>query len=286
MNYAIVTPAKNEEANIDYLFFSIKKQSIKPKVWIIVNDNSDDRTKEFVERNLHLYGEDFKHCDVILYNNEKQSEYDLKIHYSEVVKKGFDIVQEIIANNNISLDYIGILDSDLFPEPNYYEKLMEHMNENKIDICSGNVKVLTAHKLIIEKVAEDWPRGGCRLYTYKCYGSAGFEITRSPDTYSTLKAQMLGFRVGNFKEAFVLSLRETGSRHAYKYYGESDRYFGYEYLYALSKFMFKFLKNPSKALAYINGYMNMKEVCPDKDIVQYVRKNGKRKILMKLKRLN
>lgn len=282
MNYGIATPAKNEESNIDHLFFAMKNQSIKPRVWVIVNDNSSDNTKELIEKNMELYKEEFKQCKIILHNNSEGSVYDLKIHYSEVVRKGFDLIEEFILDNNISLDYIGILDSDLFPNADYYERLMNYMKENNIHICSGNVQVKTGDSLKLEKVAHNWPRGGCRLYAYDCFITSGFEITRSPDTYSTLKAEMLGFSIGNCKEIFVLSLRETGSRHAYKYYGESDKYFGYPLFYALGKFGFKFLKNPSKAISYFKGYITMKDLCENESIVQYVRSHSKNKIIKKI----
>lgn len=283
MNYAIVTPAKNEEVNIDYLFFHMRKQIVKPKLWVIINDNSDDSTKELVEKNIEIYKDFFKGSKIILYNNTEKAKYDLKVRYSKVVKIGFDIIEKAVKDGEVNIDYIGILDADLFPEEIYFDKLMKTMKKYNIAIASGNVKVLYQDKVKIEKVANNWPRGGCRLYGYEEFKQIGFDITRSPDTYSCLKAQMMGYKIANVSGIYVTSFRETGSRHAYKYYGESDRYFGYPKFYAATKFAYKFVKSPEKAIAYIDGYLNMREECKDKDVVRYVKKSAAGKIVKKLK---
>ena len=41
-NYVLVTPIKNEEANLPGLIDSIENQDLKPILWVIVDDSSDD----------------------------------------------------------------------------------------------------------------------------------------------------------------------------------------------------------------------------------------------------
>ena len=45
--YIIITPAKNEEKHINLTIQSVISQTIRPIQWIIVDDNSNDRTAEY-----------------------------------------------------------------------------------------------------------------------------------------------------------------------------------------------------------------------------------------------
>ena len=47
-NYILVTPAKNEAKNLPSLIKAVFNQSIKPILWIIVNDGSTDKTLDWV----------------------------------------------------------------------------------------------------------------------------------------------------------------------------------------------------------------------------------------------
>ncbi|MCH7649450.1 MAG: glycosyltransferase, partial [Thaumarchaeota archaeon] len=46
INYDVLIPARNEELIIEKTLHHLSKQSIKPNLVIVVNDNSNDRTKE------------------------------------------------------------------------------------------------------------------------------------------------------------------------------------------------------------------------------------------------
>jgi len=48
INYDVLIPARNEELMIEKTLYHVNKQSIKPNSVIVVNDNSNDRTKEIV----------------------------------------------------------------------------------------------------------------------------------------------------------------------------------------------------------------------------------------------
>lgn len=56
--YIVVTPCRNEEKNIPNLVQSITAQTIRPVLWVIVDDGSTDRTSEIVKirdiTNLHV----------------------------------------------------------------------------------------------------------------------------------------------------------------------------------------------------------------------------------------
>ena len=46
LSYALVTPARNERGNLARLAESVRAQQHGPDVWVIVDDGSDDGTRE------------------------------------------------------------------------------------------------------------------------------------------------------------------------------------------------------------------------------------------------
>ncbi len=50
VRYVIITPARNEEENIEATIRSVVGQSILPSEWIIVNDGSTDQTGAIIRR--------------------------------------------------------------------------------------------------------------------------------------------------------------------------------------------------------------------------------------------
>jgi len=48
--FVIITPAHNEEALIEQTLESMVAQTVRPLKWVVVSDNSTDRTAEIVRR--------------------------------------------------------------------------------------------------------------------------------------------------------------------------------------------------------------------------------------------
>ena len=49
-DYVLITPAHNEEKNIERTIKSVVNQTIIPNKWIIVDDGSTDKTNEIIKR--------------------------------------------------------------------------------------------------------------------------------------------------------------------------------------------------------------------------------------------
>ena len=50
MNYVVISPVKNEAEFIEMTIESMIHQTIKPSVWVIVNDGSNDATESIVRK--------------------------------------------------------------------------------------------------------------------------------------------------------------------------------------------------------------------------------------------
>ncbi|WP_439489779.1 glycosyltransferase [Algoriphagus sp.] len=263
---AIVTPLKNEIDNISFLIDKISSQSIPISYWIIVENGSVDGSRERLAEISEIKNvENF----VVLNFSLPNEKYELGIKYATVVNQGFNYLknQGILDN----LDYVGILDADCFPPPNYYEELTTFMSsDSKIGISSGLAYSLDG---VYDGKSRDWVRGNCRLWKISCFKQAGYFVGPSADALSVCKAELLGW-TSKPKHDLKYECREVGNKVNYSYYGYSAYFRGISPLYALIKsFNYARLGQFSNFKGYFSGYFGSyfggKERIEDKEIKLY-----------------
>jgi glycosyltransferase involved in cell wall biosynthesis len=250
MKIALVTPLKNERENIERFLSVLSKQSIEIFSVIILENDSDDGSKEYLEPILTV--PNIKHFTVINLEFEDKS-YRVDAKYSSIVQKGFEYLEQQEYFND--LDFIGILDSDCFPEENYYEELTAFMNsDNKLGISSGLI-FTDAGKL--HKTNINWVRGGCRLWKIDCFKSAGFLVEPSPDVISVALAHIHGWTTRPCKRIKVIS-REVGENGDYSFYGASAHYRGHTIIYIIIRSLYYTLYKLDlvRAIQYLRGYLS------------------------------
>lgn len=205
--FLLVTPAKNEEDFLPKVIDSVCSSTVIPKLWVIVDDNSSDSTKNIVLTNK----KNNKFIELLSLNEPHPR--DLVFHYSYVCKLGFDYAIQFANEKNINWDYIVLLDADTVVDSNYFEGVMSEMNANqKIGISSGNVHILKKDEVMHIKVLGDIPSGTARVWNKKCfYETGGYMITQAPDSVSRVKAHLNGWSVVRFNKYSAYQLRETSS---------------------------------------------------------------------------
>jgi glycosyltransferase involved in cell wall biosynthesis len=239
----LVTPIKDEIDNLEKLFDSVLKQKMKIDTWVFIENDSIDGTKKA----LREYQKTKYDINVVVKNRGNENKkYELGFKYSSLVRMGMDYLI-----NHSDCNYIGILDADCFPEEDYYKILIAHFDKNeKLGIISGCI--------IYDNGQIDFnrnkPRGGCRLWKRECLLDAGYIISMSADSVSSVKAVSKGWEVMATKDTFVSS-RDVGKRVNFEYYGKSAYYRGFSINYCAIK-TFKYLckGNFSKAYNYFRGY--------------------------------
>lgn len=247
-NIALVTPLKNEIDNLPKLIKSIELQSMCIFSWVIIENDSDDGSTEYLNRLIKV--ENVQNLKVLHLEFENK-DYQLGIKYSTIVKHGFEYLQATDYFDKI--EYIGILDADCFPESNYYRKLIQHFEKDfLLGIASGIIKYPDN---TIEKSNADRARGGCRLWRIECFNNNSYEIGMSADSISGAKALLNGWSVNSFEDAMVFS-RKVGSRYTSMYPGISAYYRWVPLHYILIKFFLLILKFQFKeAYGLLSGYI-------------------------------
>ena len=248
-NIALVTPLKDEIENIEKFIFSISSQTTRIKCLIILENDSIDGSKEYLDKISEIDNVDFFEVINISFDNK---EYNIEHKYSSIISKGFNRLKDLSFYNE--LDYIGILDSDCFPEPAYYEKLIGFMDSNlQMGISSGIIYTPEGKLHIADP---NWVRGGCRIWNKKCLDETGFPIEPSPDAITVALAHIAGWETETLKSAHVIS-REVNERLTnYENFGKRAYYRGHSTSFALLKFLHFAIRKrkPKVAIDYIKGY--------------------------------
>lgn len=197
-NIALVTPLKDEINNIGRFLSTIEHQSIPIKSLVIVENDSEDGSKEYLKKLSHIKNiENFK----VIHINFKDSTYRVGKKYATIVNKGFQYLKHEPYYDN--LDYIGILDCDVFPERDYYKKLTSFMFAHpKIGISSGLTFTESGKQHIAN---QNWVRGNSRIWTKECFDEAGYKIAYTADTVSVALAHLKGWKTKTLKSAKVTS---------------------------------------------------------------------------------
>lgn len=233
---ATIIPARNEEQFIGETLTALLNQDIDDNYIIVVNDGSEDKTKEVVDS--------FPNIELINIENRGFDAQGTPI-LARVINQGLEkLVPEV------SYDYIMILGSDHILPSNYIRKIVDHMDHNRaIAICSGQIKGEKS------KV----PRGSGRIVRSDFWKSIGLQypLKFGFETYLLIKAQQLGYRIDVLNDLISITSRPTRKsykKETYISYGKSLRALGYIQLYSAGRIGLISLKNPKGAFYMLQGY--------------------------------
>ena len=233
---ATIIPARNEEKFIGETLTALSNQDIDDNYIIVVNDGSEDKTKEVVNS--------FPNIELINIENRGFDAHGTPI-LARVINQGLEkLVTEI------SHDYIMILGSDHILPSNYIRKIVDHMDHNRnVAICSGQIKDEKS------KV----PRGSGRIVRSNFWKAIGLQypLKFGFETYLLIKAQQLGYSIDVLNDLISVTNRPTRKsykKETYISYGKSLRALGYVHLYSLGRIGLISLKNPKGAIYMLQGY--------------------------------
>ncbi|OEU41974.1 glycosyl transferase [Methanosarcina sp. Ant1] len=255
--YILTTPCKNEEKSLPKLAESIINQTITPNLWLIVNDNSIDKSAEIL-RDLETK---YHWIRVVASEGTKR---DLSFHYAKVVSEGLSLASEISSAEKIPFEYIGLIDADMILEKSFFEKIIDRFEKDPhLGVASGSTAYYdTDDILVTENGRDNLPIGGLRVWNRECFiETGGFPISYSADSVSNVLAILHGWDTKKFDDILGIQTRRTGSAEGlwkgYKIKGESDYYRDYHPLYVIFKFVKYSFTLPSYiGIAYIEGYIN------------------------------
>jgi len=266
--YILVTAAKNEEKNLPKLIRSVVEQTIKPVVWVIVDDGSTDNTYKVLE-------EAKKKIDwiqVVRLEGAVENR-DIGFHLSNVMMKAFDFAIGYCKKNKVDYEYLGNVDGDMIVEQDFFEKLLKEFEKNpKLGVAGGGVQYIKNGKIINMSMDAEEPSGGLMLIRRKCYEACdGIQLTCCWDSVLKAKARLRGWETRRFEYIKALETRIPGSESYWRrglHGGESAYYLNLHPINVFIRSM-KLCKNSyRRGIAYMLGYVlsflqRREKICDD-----------------------
>lgn len=284
--YVILTPAHNEEPLIEKTIHSMINQTVRPLKWIVVNDNSTDRTGEIVER----YSSDYDFIQLI---NVKRSG---ERHFGNKVAAFNRGLSEVLG---LDYQFIGNIDADISLEKDHFEKILREFDADpKLGIAGGMVSSCIGDQFVSQNVALDSVAGAVQLFRRDCFEQIGGYLALplgGIDAAAEIMARMKGWKVRTFPEISVLEHRRTGTATARPLASkvkEGKRFhsLGYSFPFLCVRCVYRLTDRPrvigsaATLFGYLVGMIRGNPVVLPPDVVGYLRAEQRGKLTRLLKR--
>jgi poly-beta-1,6-N-acetyl-D-glucosamine synthase len=202
IKYALISPARNEEAYIKKTLDSVIAQTLLPQRWIIVDDGSTDNTGTIVRE----YAARHDFIELITRNGDEERSFASK---SRAIAVAYERLQ------GVAFDYIGNLDTDIELPPSYYEDILRRMEADPALGLAGGIRYdLVNGKFQLVDCSRNSVGGPIQLFRRTCYDMIG-GYKALPyggiDGVAEISARMHGWKVQSFTEYRVHHYRATGT---------------------------------------------------------------------------
>ena len=181
--YVLVTPTKNEEASIGMTISSVVNQTVRPVEWVIVSDGSADRTDEIVRAAAAA------HPWIRL--------LPLPPRAQRSFAAGVLAIEAGVHNLTVDgYEYIGLLDSDVRFQSDYFERVIERFESSPQLGLAGGVVIDAGHsKDHLPRNRQDVP-GAVQFFRRTCFEALGGLLAIPEggwDALTCARARMVGF---------------------------------------------------------------------------------------------
>ena len=277
--YVLVTPTKNEEALIGETIKSVISQTIQPKEWIIVSDGSTDRTEEIARSASRIY----PWIRLLQRPPRTNRNFAAVVHATEAGVQALSIKE---------YDYIGLLDSDLRFDKDYFQKVIEHFEKSpRLGLAGGVVIDPGQPKNHLPRNRQDVP-GAVQFFRRECFETLGGLIPVPEggwDGLSCAKARMDGYETKILTDLVVNHLKprniaEGGTLRRKWQMGVRDYSVGYHPVFEAFKCLSRIFESPlfGGAAAWWIGYcwaatLQRKQNIPS-DLLSFIRTEQKRRL--------
>lgn len=218
----LTTPARNERAGLPALVESLAAQHLKPLVWLIVDDGSDDGSREWLEDAARR----IDYLEVVS-APEAADEY-LGAHVARIKRWGLEQAIARAEQRGSAPAAAGVLDADIELPAQHYAALLAALTENpKLGVVSSVLQAHDGDRSALEPFQRaDLPRGPTQFFRIECLDAiGGLPPWPSFDSIANVKARALGYETRVLTDVVATHRRETASRYGHAQgYARKGRY--------------------------------------------------------------
>jgi glycosyltransferase involved in cell wall biosynthesis len=200
--YIIISPVKDEELYVELTIQSVVGQTVKPALWVIVDDGSSDATPAIIQRYISAYP------FIRMLRNPNAG---VRQPGSQVMR-AFNFGYESIGASDY--DFIVKLDCDLSFEADYFENLLNRfMEDHRLGVASGVYLEMGEYDAWKEVVMPSYHAAGAsKVIRRKCFEEiGGFIVAAGWDTVDEIRAMTLGWKTGHFIDLQMKHHKPEGS---------------------------------------------------------------------------
>jgi poly-beta-1,6-N-acetyl-D-glucosamine synthase len=247
LRYAVITPARDEEANLRRLGESLRAQSVLPERWLVVDNGSKDRTPEIVE----VLGADSPWIRLLQTKGE-----DSAVRGRPIVRALHTALTELQDHPDVVVN----IDADVSVQPDFFERLLAAFAQDPtLGIASGTCNELEHGVWKERHVTGSTVWGATRAYRWECLQQVlPLEERLGWDGIDEFKANALGWRTETLKDLPFRHHRREGERDGGQFraraaQGRSAWYMGYRPWYLVLRALHN-ARRDRAALGLVWGY--------------------------------
>ena len=279
--YIIITPVRNEEKYLQGTIESVASQTLRPALWVIVNDGSTDNTRNIIDRAAAAYP------------------WIKAVHRADrgFRKPGGGVIEAFYDGYALAAgeawDFIVKLDGDLSFDSTFFERSFERFEtDGALGVGGGTICGLREGVLVEEAKGDPafHVRGATKMYRRACWEAIG-GLVKAPgwDTLDEIKANMSGWRTYTFRDLKLHQHRHTGAAEGlwkdWVKNGLANYITGYHPVFMF----FKCLKRGFSEISltapaglgwgFLSGYLK-RVPRTEPDVIRYVRREQVKRLLL------
>jgi glycosyltransferase involved in cell wall biosynthesis len=160
--YVVISPCRNEADFMRRTLDSVAAQSIRPALWVIVDDGSTDATPQILGEYAAA------HDWIRVVTRTDRGRRSVGPGVIEAFYAGYETIDPT------HYEFICKLDLDLELPPRYFEGLMRRMDEDpRIATCSGKAYVWQGGRLVHERQGDEAAIGASKFYRMSRFQALG-----------------------------------------------------------------------------------------------------------------
>jgi hypothetical protein len=254
--YLLVSPCRDEARFCRHTLQSVVNQTVRPALWVIVDDGSTDGTPAILDE----YARRYPFVRVV-----RRTDRGRRSVGPGVVKAFYDGYATVDPRQ---FEYLCKLDLDLELPPTYFAGLMRRMAaEPRLGTCSGKPYFRTAGgRLVSEGVGDEMSAGMTKFYRRECFEQIrGFVREVMWDGIDCHRCRMLGWMACSWDEPELrfLHLRPMGASdrglwQGRKRHGRGQWFMGTGPLYMFASALYRSVRRPYVVggLGMLAGYLS------------------------------
>lgn len=284
--YVLITAAHNEEEYIEETLRAIVSQVVQPLRWIIVSDASNDKTDEIVRN----YAREHPFINLLRHDGAHQHSFAAK---AQCIGVGYKL------QGGLDYGFLGILDADVSPPPDYYSTLIGLFRKDPaLGLAGGFIYEKPMGVFECRPSNRPWSvAGAAQFFRRECFEDVG-GVQPLPyggiDWRCEVSARMLGWSVKAVPELKLLHYRLTGAANhtlvsRYKE-GKKDYSLGSHSLFEVIKCLGRMADKPriTGGIARLAGFTwacwTREKRSVSKEFVRFVRSEQKQRMISILSR--